>query len=793
MPDQAVFFSSPTFSKMKYLHVLSGFLLLLLSSTVLAQSEFSQANAEALLKTLVLEIGPRPMGSPAEQRALAFAAQTFHNYGCDTSYVLPMTVAEGVNTRSGVAVGVKKGKTGRIIIIGGHIDSAGPEIPGANDDGSGTACVLELARVLCARNNASTILFCCWGGEEQGLRGSTFFVETFPQLDSVVLMLQIDMADGSSFLTADPDGTRRSAPAWLLEAAFDIAKNELGRNDLVYQTGMATWNLTLGGVYGSDHIPFIDKGIPAIDFTSDVNYPIHTPQDSWDNFTPSGMKRSGDLVLKLVERFDNGVPSRTTERYQVVELGGRLLIIPYALLWTVIALALTVGVATFIIMRRRRFAPDPAPRVKWSGFKLFLATAFMQLCAWNGESVLGAVRGLRFTWANQTDGYVLFGMISGLIGVWVVLQAVRRYRLSGDPWVYARVAIVVLAIFTVLAALRTPELSISPALALLCLSAALLVRQPMLKVIAFALAAFILYKLAFFDGLTFIQRGLSMNTITGTLPQLLYEAAFVLVFTLLSLPLTYGFAAVYRTSGIDLLWLKRFRTPQGLLVAAAAWFAVAAYLMTQPPYGPMWYNVVRVEQRMTLSGADSMHNTLELRGSESLRGVHAVWEEKDSVLELSSNSLRRILPMPANGAWAEVSSEDSSSTLVSDSLLEASRTILVRSTMRPLRVEAVFESPEPFDVRSPWAHGAASPNPMERETDRRKRFIWFSYPEERLHIPLTFTVRPSQKIAQTVTVTFDSLSYPLRLQREWTNVFYRTVVVARDTLVPSGALFGLRP
>ncbi len=88
------------------------------------------------------------MGSPAEQRALAFAASKFKDYGCDTSYILPMTVAGGINTKSGIAVGIARGRTGRIIVIGGHIDSAGPDIPGANDDGSGAACVMELARVL---------------------------------------------------------------------------------------------------------------------------------------------------------------------------------------------------------------------------------------------------------------------------------------------------------------------------------------------------------------------------------------------------------------------------------------------------------------------------------------------------------------------------------------------------------------------------------------------------------------------------------------------------------------------
>ena len=49
------------------------------------------------------------------------------------------------------------------------------------------------------------------------------------------------------------------------------------------------------------------KGIPAIDFTSDVSYPIHTPLDNWANFNPDGLPRTGDLVLRLFERFDGGV------------------------------------------------------------------------------------------------------------------------------------------------------------------------------------------------------------------------------------------------------------------------------------------------------------------------------------------------------------------------------------------------------------------------------------------------------------------------------------------------------
>jgi hypothetical protein len=177
---------------------------------VYSQTEFSQESAEKFLKVLAVDIGPRPMGSPAEQRALKFAVEKFKSFGCDTSYIMPMTFTSDANTTSGIAVGVKKGITKRIIVVGGHIDSAGPEVPGADDDGSGSAVVLELARLLTQRETQSTIVFTLFGGEEQGLKGSTYFTNYFPEIDSAVLMLQVDMANGVGILEIDPHTYRKA-------------------------------------------------------------------------------------------------------------------------------------------------------------------------------------------------------------------------------------------------------------------------------------------------------------------------------------------------------------------------------------------------------------------------------------------------------------------------------------------------------------------------------------------------------------------------------------------------------
>lgn len=757
---------------------------LVLSLTVSPQAfafetEFSQENASAILKTLVVEIGPRPMGSPAEQRALQFAVEKFREYGCDTNYLLPMTVAANVNTKSGVAVGVKKGKTGRIIVIGGHIDTSGPDVPGANDDGSGTACVIELARVLSRRENQSTVYFCCWGGEEQGLRGSQYFVDTFAHIDSIALMLQLDMADGSSFLLADPDGSDASAPSWLVQSAFDIFYNGMhSSGDLVYQSAASTLSLAAGGAFGSDHIPFIDKGIPAIDFTSDVTFPIHTPQDNWENFTHSGLKRSGDLVLKLFEKYDGGVPTRTTERYQLVQIGSTPFFLPYPLLWAFIGMSVVAAIVAYAVTRRRRTAVDPSSRVRWSRFKLLMATLVIQTFIWSSETIIGFIRGYRFPWVNNSTGFFLLGILFGLIALWLILRAALRYRLSGDAHVYTMFSLVPLMVLTLACAFMTPELGMYVAASLLGLSLALVARSAAVKLTLFVGSVLVMHSLLFFDGHGLLQRLIALNQIPLLWHKVLLHLAFIVLFTIITLPFVHGFAAIYRGSGVDLLWLKRFRAGGGFVVVLLAAAIVSGYLIAQPVYDAKWFNTVRVEHRYD-ANADS--GALAIRGSEYLDGLGGTVNGRDTVFSgrINSAMLEEAAAFPVR--WLDVSHELDAVSQTTDTTWRLGRTLTLRSLFRPLRVNVIYESDSPFEVTSPWAHGARSRETGVRETDRRKVFRWYAFPDSHLVIPVHFALKDSQAVMETVDVMFDSAAYPIRLSREFTNIEYRTTVVERDS------------
>ncbi len=759
--------------------VLVGIALFPAMAVASSMGDFSSPNAYALLRTLVYDIGPRPMGSPAEQHALAFAASKFKDYGCDTSYVLPMTVAGGVNTKSGIAVGIARGRTGRIIVIGGHIDSSGPDIPGANDDGSGAASVMELARVLAPQERQSTIVFCCFGGEEEGLRGSTHFVKEFPLIDSVALMLQIDMADGASFLEMDPDAAFQvSAPRWLPAAAFDVYYNELGLKNLRYLTHSSTLNASTPGGTGSDHMPFLEKGIPAIDFTSDVSYPIHTQLDNLATFDSSGLARSGLLVQRLAERFDRGTPSRHTESYYLLQIGNRLLFIDYWILWALHVITLAVAVIAFIKLRRNRVR-DKSHEPRWSALKLILAAVVIQVFVWFPESLVGAIRGYRYPWVNNFGGYVALALLCGGVGLWLALQMIHRLRISAGPYVYFLRMFIVLVVSTVALTVANPEIALYTGSALLSFSLAILVRHSIVKG-ALTLAAFYLpLHLIFLEYLGMLQRGLAGSVLTAWWKVGLVDAVYTLVFVVLSFPFVFGVAAVYRSSDRDLFWLKSFSRKRSLLFLVPAIIIVAIVLLNRTVYDGQWQRSVRAEQRYEI-GSDS--SSLHIRGGEFLDGLLVSIAGRDTVLQGGTNTFVPQLGRGSGVDWVTFSARQETcvDSSVKDSQLVVLRTVELLGTRRPLMVEIRYRSDQPFDLKSRWSLGARRAGALKSE--KSKTLTWYAFPDSILDVPVALTMKPGQKVIESIDLTYPDLAAPVTLRRELTTVTTRTIVSKIDTI-----------
>ncbi|NUR18303.1 MAG: M28 family peptidase, partial [Gemmatimonadaceae bacterium] len=188
--------------------------------------------------------------------------------------------------------------TTRVIVLGGHYDScicnidrfdATSDAPGADDDGSGTSAVMELARVFAKHyphGLDATVVFALYAGEEQGLLGSTHFAERLHAQGYTVVAGMTDDIDGN--VIAD-DGSVDSTSIRVFAGDPDNhPSRELLRH--VWSVGeLYQPSVTVLPVFrldriqrGGDHIPFHNKGDAAVRFTERLeNYKRqHLPTDT---------------------------------------------------------------------------------------------------------------------------------------------------------------------------------------------------------------------------------------------------------------------------------------------------------------------------------------------------------------------------------------------------------------------------------------------------------------------------------------------------------------------------------
>ncbi|HTO93221.1 MAG TPA: M28 family peptidase, partial [Bacteroidota bacterium] len=560
----------------------------------------------------------------------------------------------------------------------------------------------------------------------------------------------------------------------------DIFYDDLHAEGLVYPTQGATINSSSSGQTGSDHMPFLDRGIPAIDFTSDVSYPIHTPLDNLANFDPSGLPRSGDLVLRLFEKFDGGVPSRTTEKYWLVVVGHHPFYFSHTLLRAFAVIALLAGFAALLVLRRRRPDPVTAPRIRWPFPKLILVTLVVQACMWLSENVIGLIRGYRFPWANNYGTFVVLAVFCGLVGLWVMLRASARMRLPSDPFVYYVRAFIMLVLLLVLLSWADAELAVYPALAMAALAIAVVVRPPSLKGLFVALSPVPMYMLLFSEYLGLFQRMLTHIRLSSVAASVMYNAGFILFYSLVALPFVFAFAAVYRDSRVDLFWLRRFGRVPGLLIAGAGALVTGIILCGRPVYDATWEPSVNITQSFQL-GAEK--GSVKIESGEYLDGVRTRCDGRDSVL--TGRLTQAIVPVPGTVSWLSVDTAETKAERATDSTSVFTRRITLHPTLRPLTVTVSYRSASPFTAASPWAKG--SRHGLRTDSTRNALFTWYALPDTPLVVPVTFTLRDSQQVSETVEVTYDTLACGLSAARALTCFTPRTVVDATTSFgLPRG-------
>jgi Zn-dependent M28 family amino/carboxypeptidase len=223
-----------------------------------------------------------------------------------------MAVVETANIL-GLIEGTDPELSDEVVVIGAHVDHLGIDsvsgeiYPGADDNASGTAVMMELARAAAAlgAEPARTVLFASWNGEELGLIGSCFFVQESPELIAeMVAVFSIDMVGAGTAGGVDLYGGTESSNAWI--------------GDLMYASSRDRgWRFTVASQPpsdASDHACFAYAGVPAVlVMTRGGHSTYHTPSDTIDTIDAGDLEIAALATWSVLEPLTLGTEGEYLE------------------------------------------------------------------------------------------------------------------------------------------------------------------------------------------------------------------------------------------------------------------------------------------------------------------------------------------------------------------------------------------------------------------------------------------------------------------------------------------------
>jgi Zn-dependent M28 family amino/carboxypeptidase len=189
--------------------------------------------------------------------------EELYNLDLDGDAVVHITTSTISETRStsNVITETKGGRTDRVVVLGGHLDSV-PEGPGINDNGTGSAVILEVAIQMAKLGITPTnqVRFAWFGAEESGLFGSEAYVNSLSkrQIKDIALNVNLDMIASTNYVRFVYDGDGSAGGA---KGPTGSATIEDVFVDYFDSQGLATDPTALTG--NSDYASFTDVGIPV--------------------------------------------------------------------------------------------------------------------------------------------------------------------------------------------------------------------------------------------------------------------------------------------------------------------------------------------------------------------------------------------------------------------------------------------------------------------------------------------------------------------------------------------------
>lgn len=300
--------SPPAFPRVHWYEVKTKRILIAaIASTALAYAaakNFSGAEALALTGKSVA-FGPRHSGSPAMIRQRAWIMQILGTTGCELrSDAFTAVTPDGPVAFENIICRFP-GKSGKALAITGHYDTKKKaRFVGANDGGSSTGFLLELARTLQGRPRIDDVYIVFFDGEEavreewtdsDSLYGSRHLAQKWSQ-DGTNARLK-------ALINVDMIGDKVFQIVWEENSASSLRNLVWGVADSL---GYKQYFPRKGGPVADDHMPFLLAGVRAldiIDFQSQSTF-WHTTEDTMDKLSARSFDIVGAVILKSVEQLE---------------------------------------------------------------------------------------------------------------------------------------------------------------------------------------------------------------------------------------------------------------------------------------------------------------------------------------------------------------------------------------------------------------------------------------------------------------------------------------------------------
>lgn len=293
-------------------------------------------SADQLLADVTSLVGDPPSGRGAgtadEQAAAAYLARGMEAAGvspgaADGSYLQTFAIAGGKSVNViGVIAGSDPAAANEHIVLGAHIDaqgrSAGTVYPGADDNASGVAALLAVARAWQAVGFAPrrTIVLVGFGAEEVGLRGSRAYVESPSRpLDKAVAMINLDMLSRPRFYDYEKmklakavagiaDGPGLGLLVGGSDRLLDLARCMARAGDMPAYApedfpALRSF-IDQATVNRGDFAPFAERGVPFVFFSTSEHDDYHRPTDTLDTIDARVLHRNAAIVWRTTVALD---------------------------------------------------------------------------------------------------------------------------------------------------------------------------------------------------------------------------------------------------------------------------------------------------------------------------------------------------------------------------------------------------------------------------------------------------------------------------------------------------------